>query len=70
MDGKVAGLSGSADWRLMREPESGVGGQQLRNISGSKSMNDKEKLGVLAKEFESIFLGQMLKSMRDRKSVV
>lgn len=64
MDGKVAGLSGSADWRLMREPESGVGGQQLRNISGSKSMNDKEKLGVLAKEFESIFLGQMLKSMR------
>lgn len=64
MDGKVAGLSGSVDWKLAQEPSSGVSGQQLRSISGSKTMTDKEKLGVLAKEFESVFLAQMLKSMR------
>jgi len=64
MDAKIAGAGGAMDWRLMQEPASGIDGQQLRSVSGNKSMTEKEKLGILAKEFESVFMGQMLQSMR------
>jgi flagellar protein FlgJ len=65
MDMKIG--SGSLDastLRLMKEPESGFGGSSARSLSSDKTLNNKEKIASLAREFESVFMGQMIKAMR------
>lgn len=47
-----------------RAPAPGFGGQQILGLTGNKKLSEKEKLDILAREFESIFLNQMLKTMR------
>jgi len=46
------------------EPAAGFAGKPLLSLTGDKSSSEKEKLTILAKEFESIFMNQMLKTMR------
>ncbi len=48
----------------MKAPQAGSSGQSILSLTGDKSKTDKEKLGILAREFESIFINQMLKTMR------
>ncbi|MGK7345393.1 MAG: rod-binding protein [Candidatus Nitrospinota bacterium M3_3B_026] len=47
-----------------RQASRGLGLKELESLSGDKSISEKEKLEVLAKEFESILFHQMIKSMR------
>jgi len=47
-----------------RAPQAGSSGQSILSLTGDKSKTGKEKLGILAREFESIFINQMLKTMR------
>ena len=39
-------------------------GQSILFLTGDKSKTNKEKISILAREFESIFTNQMLKTMR------
>lgn len=41
------------------------GPRDISSITGDKNLAEKEKLEILAKEFESIFMSQMIRSMRD-----
>jgi flagellar protein FlgJ len=43
---------------------SGANGQSILSLTGDTTKTDKEKLSILAREFESIFTNQMLKTMR------
>lgn len=45
-------------------PPLGSNGQSILSLTGDKSKTDKEKISILAREFESIFINQMLKTMR------
>lgn len=45
-------------------PQPGFGGQPIFAIAGDKSKSDIEKIETLAHEFESLFMSQMIKSMR------
>ncbi len=45
-------------------PAAGFAGKPLLSLTGDKGSSEKEKLTILAKEFESIFMNQMLKTMR------
>lgn len=42
----------------------GSNGQSILSLTGDKNKTDKEKISILAREFESIFTNQMLKTMR------
>lgn len=65
MDMKIGGGSLDASTlRLMKEPEAGFGGSSARSLSSDKTLNSKEKIASLAREFESVFMGQMIKAMR------
>lgn len=46
------------------KPLDGFGGQGLLSLTGNKNMAEGDKIKLLAKEFESVFLNQMLKTMR------
>ncbi|MBF0170573.1 MAG: rod-binding protein [Nitrospinae bacterium] len=46
------------------KPMEGFAGQGLLSLSGNKKMADADKVKMLAKEFESVFLNQVLKTMR------
>lgn len=46
------------------KPGGGIDGRSVLSVKGDKNLSDKKKIEILAKEFESIFLNQMLKSMR------
>lgn len=50
---------------LMQLPSSGIGmdGSSVSSVSRSGG-TDEEKVKILAKEFEAVLLGQMLKTMR------
>ncbi len=56
---EMAGLMSSK-----KSPAAGFGGKEVYGVSGDKNMSGKEKLTVLAKEFESVFLNRMLSAMR------
>ncbi len=45
-------------------PGAWLSGQSLLSLTGDKMRTDEEKLEILAREFESIFINQMLKTMR------
>lgn len=64
MDLKNVGTANTPFDVTSMKPDSGIDGRSILSLKGDKSMNDKQKVEVLAKEFESIFLNQMLKSMR------
>ncbi|MBI4666866.1 MAG: rod-binding protein [Nitrospinae bacterium] len=65
MDSKVSLTPLRAqDLQNIQEPAAGFGGRQVLSLSGDKKLSEKEKLTTLAKEFESVFMGQMLKAMR------
>lgn len=42
----------------------GLGLKELESLSGDRSLSEKQKLEILAKEFESILFHQMIRSMR------
>lgn len=42
----------------------GTSGRSILSLTGDTTKTDKEKLSILAREFESIFTNQMLKTMR------
>ncbi len=46
------------------KPLDGFGGKGLLSLTGDKNMEEADKIKLLAKEFESVFLNQMLKTMR------
>jgi flagellar protein FlgJ len=46
------------------KPAEGFGGKGLLSLTGDAKKSDRQKIETLAKEFESIFLNQALKSMR------
>lgn len=50
--------------RLMKDPTAGIGGTSALALAGDKTMKSKDKVANLAREFESIFMNQMLKAMR------
>lgn len=50
--------------RAMPIPNQGFGGDPVSGLTGSKNLSSKEKLSVLAHEFESVLMNQMLRSMR------
>jgi flagellar protein FlgJ len=65
MDIKIASPGLDADsMRLMKDPTAGIGGASALALAGDKSMKSKEKIANLAREFESVFMNQMLKAMR------
>jgi len=43
---------------------SGFGGAPVSSLTGDKGKTEREKLEILAHEFESVFLNQMIKTMR------
>lgn len=45
-------------------PGGAIGEQSILSLTGDKHKTGKEKLEILAKEFEAIFINQMLKTMR------
>jgi len=45
-------------------PAAGIGGSEVLSLTGDKSKTDREKIGILSKEFESLFLNRMISSMR------
>ena len=49
--------------RVIKPPE-GADARSVYSITGAKDKSEKEKLEILAREFESIFVHQMIKSMR------
>lgn len=46
------------------KPLDGFGGKGLLSLTGDKNMPEEQKVKMLAKEFESLFLNQMMKTMR------
>lgn len=50
--------------RIMKDPTAGISGSSALALSGDKTMKSKDKVENLAREFESIFMNQMLKAMR------
>lgn len=65
MDLKIGSPALDADSiRLMKDPAAGIGGASARALAGDKTMKSKDKVANLAREFESIFMNQMLKAMR------
>lgn len=50
--------------RIMKDPTAGISGASTLALSGDKTMKSKDKVENLAREFESIFMNQMLKAMR------
>ena len=53
------------DHRIVPKASSpGSNGQSILSLTGDQSKSDKEKISILAREFESIFTNQMLKTMR------
>ncbi len=42
----------------------GFGGEPVSSLTGDKGKTEREKLEILSREFESIFLNQMIKTMR------
>lgn len=50
--------------RLMKDPTAGIGGSSALALAGDKTMKSKDKVANLAREFESVFMNQMLKAMR------
>jgi flagellar protein FlgJ len=50
--------------RLMKDPTAGIGGASALALAGDNTMKSKDKVANLAREFESIFMNQMLKAMR------
>lgn len=49
---------------FFKAPPPGSNGQNILSLTGDKSKTEQEKVGILAREFESIFINQMLKTMR------
>lgn len=65
MDLKIGSPGLDADsMRLMKDPTAGIGGASALALAGDKTMKSKDKVANLAREFESIFMNQMLKAMR------
>lgn len=50
--------------RIMKDPTAGISGSSALALSGDKTMKSKDKVENLAREFESVFMNQMLKAMR------
>lgn len=65
MDLKIgSGALDTDSLRLMKDPVAGFGGTSALALAGDKTMKSKDKIANLAREFESIFMNQMLKAMR------
>jgi len=65
MDLKIgSGALDTDSLRLMKDHAEGFGGTSALAIAGDKTLKNKDKIANLAREFESIFMNQMLKAMR------
>lgn len=65
MDIKIGSSGLDTDsMRLMKDPTAGIGGASALALAGDNTMKSKDKVANLSREFESIFMNQMLKAMR------
>ncbi len=60
----IEGIKASQFQPVHIGPQPGFAGRSVLDVTGAKNATEKEKLTVLAKEFESILMSQMLKTMR------